>query len=304
VRKKTSQAIFTAFTASGILVLAAGCAEKRFVFDVTSDIHESAKSENPASSRFKVVAEAIRSMGPGQFMITSGDMVCAERVRATLNNVLGEQYAWYPAAGNHDIEKPENWLWLREYNAGGRKLPNIVNSGPPGAAETCYSFDYGNAHFVALNEYYNGQRDDAPGGDVGDALYRWLAEDLSANRKPIIFVFGHEPYLALADMDSGRLRHRGDSLDANEASHIRFWALLRKHRVTAYICGHTHCTSVAKFNGVWQLNCSRAHAVSDTEFPGSFLRVRIDSDRAFCDVYRGTGISKTPFKLTYSEQLQ
>jgi predicted phosphodiesterase len=291
------------FAALWIVVLASGCASQRLTFDVTSDIHESTEPGNSNGAAFKVVAQTLRDMGPGQFMITSGDMVCAEHVRKTLDEVLGSEYPWYFALGNHDIEKPENLAWLRRYNAGGRTLPHIVRSGPAGATETCYSFDYGNAHLVAINEYYNGQRDDVAGGEIGDALHAWLAEDLAANRKPIVFVFGHEPYLPLADMDTSQLRHRGDSLDAAKAAPERFWSLLRKHHVTAYICGHTHCTSVAKFNGVWQLNVSRPFG-SDKSGAGGFLRIRIDSSRVYCDVYRNTGGGQNPFRLTYSEQLR
>ena len=304
MRMRLSRLVCTRFAVLWIVVLAAGCASQRLVFDVTADIHEAKQPDDPAAARGQAVAEAIRVMGPGAFMLTPGDMVCAKRVRAMLNDVLGSQYAWYPALGNHDIEGAENLAWLREYNAGGRRLPHIVRSGPPGAAETCYSFDYGNVHCVAINEYYNGQRDDAQGGDVGDALYQWLAEDLSANRKPIIFVFGHEPYLPLADMDTGLLRHRGDSLDANAATQLRFWSLLRQHHVTAYVCGHTHCVSVAKFNGVWQLNVARPDGTGDKNPPGSFLRIRVDGDRVYCDVYRSTGTAPTPFVMTFSEQLR
>ncbi len=304
MRVGLSGLVRTRFVVLWIVVLAAGCASQRLVFDVTSDIHEAKQADDPAAPRGKAVAEAIRDMGPGQFMLTSGDMVSAKRVRTMLDQVLGDQYAWYPALGNHDLETAENLAWLREYNAGGRRLPRIVRSGPPGAVETCYSFDYGNAHFVALNQYYDGQRDDVPGGDVGDALYQWLAEDLFANRKPIIFVYGHEPYLPLADLDTGLLRHRGDSLDANPASQHRFWSLLRQHHVTAYVCGHTHCVSVAKLNGVWQLNVARPDGTGDKNPPGSFLRIRVDGDRVDCDVYRSTGNAATPFVMTFSEQLR
>ncbi len=287
-----------------VAISVSGCGPRRLVFDVTSDIHESTKPEDASSAGFKAVAETIRAMGPDAFMITPGDMVCAQRSRATLDEVLGPEWAWYPALGNHDIEKPENLAWLRAYNAGGRKLPHIVKPGPPGAVETCYSFDCSNVHLVALNLYYNGQRDDAPGGEVGDALYQWLADDLSANRRPIIFVFGHEPYLPLADMDTALLRHRGDSLDANAAGQERFWALLRKHKVTAYVCGHTHCVSVAKFNGVWQLNVGRPDGGGEKNPPASFMRIRIESNDVYCDVYRRSGTGATPFLMTFSEKLR
>jgi predicted phosphodiesterase len=290
-------------TTAWLLIVAAGCASQKLTFDVTSDLHEAAQPANAPPIGCLPVARAIRQLGPGEFMVTSGDIERAESVRATLDAVLGKAYAWYPVVGNHDIVAAGNMDWLRSYNANGRGLPCVVRSGPPGAVETCYSFDRGNAHFVGINEYYDGQHDTTKGGDIPDALYQWLAEDLAANRKPIVFVFGHEPYLALPDMDTGRLRHRGDSLDANEANQHRFWTLLRKHGVTAFICGHTHCVSVTRFNGVWQLNCGRAPEAKPNG-PSGFLRIRIDSERVDCDVYRDAGTPGSPWRRTWTERLR
>src|SRR3990170_4017223 len=62
-------------------------------------------------------------------------------------------------------------------------------TGPPGGVETTYSFDYGNSHFIVLNEYYNGSSDTGTDGDVVDALYNWLVADLNATDRSHIFVF-------------------------------------------------------------------------------------------------------------------
>jgi len=302
MKRSTRRNLLIGFSWLSIALLACGCASKTCTFIVASDLHEPTKPGSGTPADFRIMAEAIRSVGPGEFMLTPGDLGCAEQVRATLDELMGPEYPWDVVPGNHDIVEPGCMTWIRQNNEGGRKLPRIVRSGPPGAVETCYSFDYGDAHFVAINEYYDGQHDQQKGGAVSDALYRWLEEDLSSNRKPIIFVFGHEPYLPLPDMDTGRLRHRGDSLDANPAEQQRFWSLLRAHNVTAFICGHTHCVSVAKFNGVWQLNCGITFQPAKPDALGTFLRIRIDSGRVFCDVYRGTG--SKPWELTYSEQLR
>ena len=65
-------------------------------------------------------------------------------------------------------------------------------------------------------------------------VHGWLAADLSANRQPIVFLVGHEPIIAMPDMDNGRLRHKDDSLDSPPANAKRFVALMRQHHVTAY----------------------------------------------------------------------
>jgi len=270
------------------LLLAAGCAapQRGFVFDVAADMREFAPPQHPGPAYFSGVCAALRTLGPGAFMVSPGDVDPPDRIQATLNEAFGAGYTWYPVVGNHEGEQPQTLVYLRALNAGGRKLPRVVRAGPPGAVETCYAFDYQNAHFVVLNEYYDGKSDMATDGDVSDPLYQWLAEDLAANRQPIIFVFGHEPTVAVPDMDNGLVRHRGDSLDAHEANNHRFWSLLREHKVTAFICGHTHCTSLAKINGVWQVDSGHARGLGDEGAASTFLKVYVLPAGVRCDIYR------------------
>ena len=88
------------------------------------------------------------------------------------------------------------------------------------------------------NQYWNGRSkagsDIASSGDIGDGLYNWLKQNLARNKKPVVFIFGHEPvYL--------KVRHVGDSLDKSPAHRDRFWKLLESTpSVRAFICGHTH----------------------------------------------------------------
>ena len=224
-------------------------------------------------------------------------------VRATLDAILGPDYVWYPVVGNHEKDRPEYIPYLRRYNENGNTLPGIVRIGPPGAVETCYAFDHENAHFIVLNEYYDNGRDSTGHGDVPDALYQWLSEDLKANDKPFVFVFGHEPTLSVPDMDSGRVRHRGDSLDQNPETNHRFWSLLRKHNVVAYFCGHTHNLSVCKLNGVWQIDCGHSRGIGDLGSPSTFLKIYVTSDSVRCAAYRYDAQSES-YRLTYKEQLR
>ena len=61
---------------------------------------------------------------------------------------------------------------------------NLINKFSCGT--NTYSFNYGNAHFVAINEYYDGTCDIGTEGDVVDELYNWLVADLDANTKPAV----------------------------------------------------------------------------------------------------------------------
>ena len=51
-------------------------------------------------------------------------------------------------------------------------------------------------------------------------------------------------------MDSGRTRHGEDSVSADPKHFERFIKILNDHHVRAYICGHTHDTSVEKVRGI------------------------------------------------------
>jgi hypothetical protein len=288
-----------------LLLLAAGCeAPGRFTFDVTCDSRQYTPPEHVGAAYFEGVCQAIRDLGPGAFMIGVGDIDPPDRTYAVVRNVLGPDYTWYPVVGNHELEKPEYMVWLREYNTGGSKLPRIVRSGPAGAVETCYSFDYGCAHFAVINQYYDGQRDNVGGGTVSDALYEWLAADLAGTDKRIIFVAGHEPLIAMPDMGTGRIRHQGDSLDDNEAAGHRFWSLLRKHEVTAYLCGHTHNASVAKINGLWQVDAGHARGQGDKGAPSTFARIQVAPEQVICDLCRSSQPMEQTYEKVYSERLR
>ncbi len=252
---------------------------------------------------FAGVCESIRDVGPGEFMVSPGDLDPPDRVRATIDQVLGEEYVWYPVVGNHEGDLPQYIVYMREYNPGGKALPGIVRCGPPGAVETCYAFDHQNVHFVVINQYYDGQRDIIGDGDVGDALYAWLEQDLAGNDKPFTFVFGHEPTVSIPDMCNGQVRHRGGSLDKYAEHNHRFWTLLREYRVTAYCCGHTHRASVSRINGVWQLDCGHARGKGDPGAKSSFLMIYVQPDGIRADVYRRDELDGA-YKLTYSEKLR
>ncbi|MFH1746887.1 MAG: metallophosphoesterase [Planctomycetota bacterium] len=274
-----------------------------FVFDVAADMRNFTPPEHEGAQYFTGVCEAIRKLGRGAFMVIPGDLDPPARTRETLDRVLGEDYVMYPVVGNHELDPPEHMEYLRALNAGGDTLPRIVRVGPPGATETCYAFDHQHAHFVVLNVYYDGQSDAVDGGDICDTLYAWLADDLARNRQPLIFVFGHEPHVAVPDMDSGQVRHRGDSLDEHPGHNQRFWTLLRKHGAVAYFCGHTHSSSVSRINGVWQIDCGHARGLGDKGAPSTFMRIHVAGDAVRCRVYRADE-SATRYRLVYEEQLR
>ncbi len=258
-----------------------------FSFAVTADMREYAgPGLYDTSSYFRGTCEAIAALGGGAFMVSPGDIDPPGDVSWTIEQYIGPGAVWYPVVGNHEKETPSDMDWLRAYNEYGDTLPNIVNVGPPGCEETTYSFNYENAHFVVLNEYYDGVSDTGTTGDVADALYAWLVDDLNGTDREHIFVFGHEPAFPQPDVDTGRARHVGDSLDLYKTNRDRFWTLLRDRGVLAYICGHTHNYSAVKIDGVWQLDAGHCRGYGDLGAPSTFIMIHVNGGDVSFETYR------------------
>ena len=231
--------------------------------------------------------------GPGAFHVTVGDLDdTIPENRAQVDAKFGAGALWYPVVGNHETETAADMTWLRSEYANGNgvrtPLKNFTNqNGPAGTVETTYSWDYGGAHFVVLNEYWNGGTaagsDVARDGDVVPALRTWLAGDLAANRGKPTFVFAHEPAFP-----SGR--HVGDSLDQYPANRDAFWSLLEQEDAAAFIVGHTHIYSKHQGDNsgvgdVWQVDAGNAGNGS----PQTFVDVHVTDSAVTYSVYNNSG---------------
>jgi len=275
--------------------------EIQLVFSVTADVRKYCGCN---MNHFRGVCETIVYIGQGEFMVSPGDMDPLSKVYSTIKSYIGQDYTWYPVVGNHETESSTNMMWLRDYNANGNTLPNIVNTGPPGCEETTYSFDYGDAHFVILNEYYDGYSDCGTDGDIVDALYNWLINDLESNNKPVVFVFGHEPAYPQPDEESGRIRHQFDSLNAYPFNRDRFWKTLTDYGVVAYICAHTHNYSVVEIDGVWQVDSGHARGTASTGAKSTFIMFYLMVDRSVLyNTYR-LNIDTGEYELTNTGELK
>jgi len=259
-----------------------------FAFMVTADMrYYAGPGQYDTAHYFRGVVEAIAALGGGAFMVTPGDEDPPDGVLWTITQVLGEDYTWYPVVGNHELpgEGQEDYHganldWLNSYDYGS------VNVGPKGCPATTYSFDYGTAHFVMVDEYCDSAGQAVTTGDVPDHLYEWLENDLNGTAQEYIFVFGHEPAYPQPDADNGRVRHVGDSLDQHPQNRDRFWGLLRDKGVAAYICGHTHNYSVVEVDGVWQVDVGHARGLGDTGARSTFVVIRVADGMVTYETYR------------------
>lgn len=263
--------------------------EPQFSFVVTSDMsHYSAQEYIDYPNFFAALLRHVEQVGPGDFMVSTGDVIPAEGTNWTINQVLGEDYPWFPLPGNHDFGAPEiNFFKSYEFPFNNETGLSLINWGPDPCHRTAYSFDYHNAHFVALNVYCDADAPWGIDGSVTDTLYEWLLKDLEATDKPHIFVFGHEPAFPQPDVETGQVRHLGDSLDQYPEARDRFWSLLQDQGALAYIHGHTHTYSATQIAGVWQLDAGHAMGVRAAPSPGTFLMITVQGERVILETYRG-----------------
>jgi predicted phosphodiesterase len=140
------------------------------------------------SQNQKDVATRLLQVQP-DLVLHAGDIIYAEASYNLFETRYFQIYkdllksVWLaPAMGNHDVT----------YNNGQSFVDVFVN--PPNATnpaerELYYSFDYGNAHYLVLNNYFSMTT-------VGSAQYNWLKNDLATSNQFWKFVVFHEPAYA------------------------------------------------------------------------------------------------------------
>lgn len=141
----------------------------------------------------------------------------------------------FPVLGNHDYETQRGRPWLDHF-----VLPE---------AERFYSFDYGNAHFIALDSYH-----------IDAASARWLEQDLARTDKTWKFVFFHEPPFSNKEDRTGSAGAR------------RLWLpLFEKYKVDLVFSGHDHMYTRFK---------ARKGVIYIVEGLGGYSRYRINPNAA------------------------
>ena len=263
--------------------------EPEFSFVVTSDMsHYSAQEFVDYPNFFAALLSYVDQIGPGDFMVSTGDVIPAEGTDWTVGQVLGEDYPWFPIPGNHDFGAAErNFFEAYAHPFNGEDLPGLVRWGPDSCPRTTYSFDTHNAHFALLNVYCDAEAPWGIDGSVSDSLYTWLAQDLAETNQEHIFVFGHEPAFPQPDDETGQARHVDDSLNQYPEARDRFWALLQEHKVIAYVHGHTHTYSAVQVDGIWQLDAGQAMGVRAAPSPGTFLIITVEGETITLQTFRG-----------------
>jgi len=155
----------------------------------------------------------------------------------------------------------------------------------PHVADRYWSFDYGPAHFVMVDQYVSY----AP----GSPQYKWIQEDLAATPQPWRFVVLHEP---------------GWSAKGGHANNIPVQRYLQplfvKHGVSIVFGGHNHYYARAVVDGVQHLTIGGGGAPLYTPNPDApnvvasarshhFCRITIEGNRLGFAALNGTAVIDT-----------
>jgi len=220
-------------------------------------------------------------VGAGDY-VTKGDDKSDWRTFADITGKMRETVRFYPAKGNHDVERKGRGLYDKYL-----KLP--TNTGQM----RYYSFDHGDRHFVVL---------DSTGSlAAGGEQYRWLQADLKAaeGKSRHRFVVLHHPLYTLIPLRKAE----------TDARRRQLLPLLKEFKVCAVFAGHDHYFFFTRRDGVPQvvtggggaplypLNPFQARPGDKWGLYRHFLWVEVSPDQVKVSVRDTSGQTKEEFQL-------
>ena len=206
-------------------VNSASATTAHFKFGVLGDSEnfDSAVTNGPLQKSIKKLSKAKAKLVFGMGDVHSsceGDDACKTRFTSWKDLIAAKFSKYYLVMGERDrTDSSADDIWQEVFD--------FPDNGLDDLAETNYSFDYGNSHFVVLNT-------ENPDEHSVDSDQRdWLEEDLNDNDRDNTFVFFHEP----AWPTNSKVNR---SLDKNPSERDELWNILADYKVTAVFSGHEH----------------------------------------------------------------
>lgn len=187
------------------------------------------------------IGRVLRNAEP-DLVLVAGDLIyysfTAGRADFRCYSVYGQQMRstpWFVAPGNHDVITAGGRDFFDAFDMPTNNVAPADHAAAATGPEHYYSFDHGDAHFVAayipLQMSYLALKPDS-------AQVRWLEADLAASTKPWKFLFFHMPILT----SNG---HRNDDYNASgelDTAEVRriILPLARRYGVQMILSGHAH----------------------------------------------------------------
>jgi len=210
------------------------------------------------------------------FVLSTGDLVKFGAVESEWDdqffnrdceNVL-EMMANLPfisCAGNHE-------LFHRDYKDSDLDLTLFKKYFPyPFVKNTYWSFDYGPAHFVILDQFAR----DYKGDKMSKGQIKWVEEDLKSSGKPWKFVILHIPgWSALTD----------EYHYNNKIVQKSIQPLVEKYNGTAVIGGHNHFYARAVINGIQHITTGGGGAELHSPNPSVENIVKAEKAYHYCRI--------------------
>ena len=165
-----------------------------------------------------------------------------------------------------------------------------------------WSFDYGPAHFVVVDQYID--------YSTGSDQYNWIDNDLNSSTKPWKFIYLHEPGWSAG----------GHSNNEDVQDYIQ--PLCEKYHVPIVFAGHNHYYARAEVNNVMHITTGGGGAPlydPDPSYPNivtatkahHYCKVVIDDNRLYFSAYDDAGakldsfmVERHPSGLTYDDMFE
>jgi hypothetical protein len=218
---------------SFVILLITGTGRAELVrFIVTGDSRGSSLTNPVNTTILSEIAQATIAES-ANFILFTGDLVYGSINQATLKSqlttwrttmqgVYNAHIGVYPCRGNHDTGSKAAW---DNVFTGNYALPG---NGPNGEETITFSFTYKNVFIVGLDQF---------GSHTRRINQPWLDTQLSSNKQPHVFVFGHEPAFKV---------YHSDCLDDYPTERNTFWNSIAAHCGRFYFSAHDHMYNHAR----------------------------------------------------------
>ena len=180
-----------------------------------------------------------------------------DAVSHDLDQYMGDDIPFHPVIGNHEAVGPDAVEIFRDHF----DICHVASIDPAHLAYTVAVER--NLFIIMATDYYDTEEKRLKEHNLGGGVLDWLEKELAEEgpKYERIFVLGHEPAFTL--MDS---KKEAKGLDRHPRKRDRFWALLKAHQVTAYLCAHQHLFDASQQRGIWQIISGGAGAPLNKAF--------------------------------------